>query len=262
MKTFFKILSLSLLFTACTTTPPAVEVTKSTDLMGSGVTMPLKLDPGKTVTASSGCFVSLRREGQVETRDVKFLPGKEKIFAELAPGKYRFKEVYCGLSHWDLAFIPWQAVEVFPNKISLASGLALTVDGYGQMQWEFSSRATNQRIAKSLLTDLNADDQTRVVSAYTGKPIQLTDVENTRLSKDEPDYPSAVSQCLEIEKGTNPLWLGNLKIEAKYRAKKLVQYSEDPAWNTFSAGFKQCVYSGLKAYRPKTGKQMVMKVQL
>ncbi len=205
----------------------------------------------------------LQREDGFSTFEVKFEQGRDVVFAELPPGNYGFREIYCNSKHWNLALQHWPRFQVYAEKTALLGGVLVYIDENNALTVSRTRRSKNRDEALLLFGRISTDRRTSVVSAYTGKVIdplaielrakwkhwELRDASDKKMKTTKNDWPSLHS-CYRAEGDVNGLWLGNLQSNVIYENGTLTRVTIENTWNSFSPHFIDCVKSVLTEFHP------------
>jgi hypothetical protein len=250
-----------------------VETVRETELQNlgaleSGVIFPISLRAEDPLLVESGCKLDLRKGDLVTEYAVDLRAGKQVLFAKLPPGDYRFHDLFCFGRSWDLTHYAWPGFKSLDGKISLVDPMELRLSDTKMLSASTAGRKKAQRDLLPIFGRLTDAARARVVSAYhTAMPLSVDMVQELasygereihddssgklleKAASQKAGQPSFRS-CYHGEDLVNDLWVGNVRIEAKYHAGKFEDLVVQPTKNTFTPQFLECAKTTVREFQP------------
>ena len=254
------------ILSACSTTSKVTSIHELPALNANtiGVAIPIQVDTSDATFKDLDCSLLVKPKESAKVYVLDLIKGRDVIFAELPSGIYGFDSISCGVRQWNFISQHLANFEVYPGKISLVNGFSVFLSGRVNLTLEKNNRTQSRSSALSFFGRLSEENKARVVSSYTGKAIAASELEKSPrwkhweqkneqgelVKKPEKDWPSFRS-CYAGEFDINPLWLGDLRLEAVFEKGNLLQVNAISSWNSYTEHFSQCIRDSLKDFHPK-----------
>ena len=261
-----------LLVSSCSISPPLTPVSDLNSVEHhQGILLPVNLDPGQAIIAEDGCTLTLSHGSELKKYDVKLKPGKHTELADLPVGNYAYQTIYCGSRHFNL--LKHAPFQIFAGKISVLGDLIIKLSSNRNLTFQISDRESNRKDLLELFSQLPKAMET--VSGYTGQEIDRARLEKpARFQHWEyfgADGKESVTKglswpnikaCYRKEREANPLWLGNVVVDASYAHSALQSLQTEEGWSSFTQKFLDCAKAAITKFHPTVRDEVKYKLYL
>ncbi len=228
---------------------------------------------GETARA---CRWRVIHKGTGKSYFIQIEPGTTYTLTEIEPGEYEATRFGCGIGRvWNLDETFKKGFLVEEGKISYLGKLVFDFDE-GELQ--VIRRASRAASAVAFVSAVEAErlGNWPAISAFTGKPISRTMVENAEVRDgidvvarglSDPSTSLAplladLKACVRREGGVDPLRFGYLEYTALYRGGRFAEMKDRVEANGFSDRLRACVERGIMAlHLPEKDKDVEVRVR-